>query len=285
MGYSDHRDGLLFQPIMMPRDATSEHQFRKKPWRRVCGVSRSMKQVDVKAPIVQTLKSVPCFRNKARGRHNKFKYRFSKRRVPCAPRNTTSFIMRANKFGIKAPFYTPLCPTTVGTPTISPAPWPKETLGDGQVASDLGVNAYGSMNGCIRLKADAEDFDVEGERDLGSTSCNESDTDQCSFQPASSVQQVEERIDHCLQRFELLSSSNNTNHFARTNFSNQSLVAKVEDQENHINYLEEVNMSLHQQLWAIQQELTELRRRLANDRTGSEIVVTDESLGDGSCAA
>ncbi|OAE19560.1 hypothetical protein AXG93_960s1150 [Marchantia polymorpha subsp. ruderalis] len=223
-------------------------------------------------------------RSKARGRYNNSKHRFSKRRMPCAPRNTTSFIMRANKFGIKAPIYTPVCPTTAGTPTVSSVPWQKEILGDGQVASDLGVNAYGSMNGCIRLKADADDMDFEGDRDLGSVSCNESDTDQCSFQPASSVQQVEERIDHCLQRFELL-SSNNSSLPSRTNASTQSLVAKVEEQENHIHYLEEVNMSLHQQLWATLEELTELRKRLTNDRTGSGAAVTDESLGDGSCAA
>ncbi|BFI43246.1 hypothetical protein MPTK2_8g16540 [Marchantia polymorpha subsp. ruderalis] len=284
MGYTDHRDCTLFQPIRMPRDASSEHQIRKKPWRRASGVSRSTKQVDVKAPIAQNLKPLSSFRSKARGRYNNSKHRFSKRRMPCAPRNTTSFIMRANKFGIKAPIYTPVCPTTAGTPTVSSVPWQKEILGDGQVASDLGVNAYGSMNGCIRLKADADDMDFEGDRDLGSVSCNESDTDQCSFQPASSVQQVEERIDHCLQRFELL-SSNNSSLPSRTNASTQSLVAKVEEQENHIHYLEEVNMSLHQQLWATLEELTELRKRLTNDRTGSGAAVTDESLGDGSCAA
>ncbi|KAL3677924.1 hypothetical protein R1sor_020880 [Riccia sorocarpa] len=290
MGYSDHRDIRLMQP-MPPREAArSIQQFRRKPWRRVYGVSMPMKETDLKSPV-QTLKTLPCCRNKARGgRYHKFKTRFPKRRMPCAPRNTTSFIMRANKFGIKAPFCTPLCPTALGTPVISPAPWPKELLGDGQVASDLGVNAYGSMNGCIRLKADAmEDFEVDGERDNGALSCNESVTDQCSYQPASSVQQVEERIDHCLQRFELLSnnsSNSNSNSSSRANFSRQSLYAKMEDQENHINYLEEVNLSLHQQIWAIRQELTELRRRLENQgRSGSEIVVTDESLGDGSSSS
>ncbi|KAL2641494.1 hypothetical protein R1flu_009081 [Riccia fluitans] len=177
MGYSDYRDTTRrLQPPVPPHEAIQ--QFRRKPWQEAYGVSIPTKQSDFKVKPVQTfLKTLPSCRNKARGgRYHKFKNRFPKRRMPCAPRNTTSFIMRANKFGIKAPFCTPFCPTAMGTPVISPAPWPKELLGDGQVASDLGVNAYGSMNGCIRLRADAMelDVDVDGEGNAGAVSLQQS---------------------------------------------------------------------------------------------------------------
>lgn len=175
--------------------------------------------------------------------------------------------MRAGKLGINAPLLSPATPA-LATPVISPSPWPSESLGDGQVANELGVNAYGSMNGRIRVRADESDV----ERDSGSLSCGESDTDHCGRPPADSVQQVEERIDHGLQRFEMLFT---TNDLPQTGV--------VTDQEMHIQHLEEENLCLQQRVWAMSQELSHLRRRLGND--GGPQAASDESLGNGSCAA
>lgn len=185
-------------------------------------------------------------------------------RVPCAPYNTSSYLMRAGKLGINAPLLSPATPA-LDTPVVSPAPWPCESLGDCKVANELGVNAYGSMNGRIRLRSDDMEHD--------SSSCGESDTEHCGRRrPADSVQQVEERIDHGLQRFEMLYNPN----------SPPRRHAAVADQETHIQHLEEENLSLQQRLWAMSQELSHLRRRLGDD--GESGVVSDESLGNGSCA-
>lgn len=187
-------------------------------------------------------------------------------RVPCAPYNTSSYLMRAGKLGINAPLLSPATPA-LDTPVVSPTPWPSESLGDCKVANELGVNAYGSMNGRIRLRSD----DIE--RDSGSSSCGESDNEHCGGRrPADSVQQVEERIDHGLQRFEMLYNPDSP--------LRQHAVAA--DQETHIQHLEEENLSLQQRLWAMSQELSHLRRRLGHD--GEFGVVSDESLGNGSCA-
>lgn len=186
-------------------------------------------------------------------------------RVPCAPYNTSSYLMRAGKLGVNAPLLSPATPA-LGTPVVSPSPWPSESLGDCEVAKELGVNAYGSMNGRIRLRSDDMD------RDSGSSSCGESDTEHCDRHPADSVQQVEERIDHGLQRFEILYNAD----------SPLRQHGVVSDEETHIQHLEEENLSLQQRLWAMSQELSHLRRRLGHD--GEFGVVSDESLGNGSCA-
>jgi hypothetical protein len=186
-------------------------------------------------------------------------------RVPCAPYNTSSYLMRAGKLGVNAPLLSPATPA-LETPVVSPSPWPSESLGDCEVAKELGVNAYGSMNGRIRLRSDDMD------RDSGSSSCGESDTEHCDRHPADSVQQVEERIDHGLQRFEILYNAD----------SPLRQHGVVSDEETHIQHLEEENLSLQQRLWAMSQELSHLRRRLGHD--GEFGVVSDESLGNGSCA-
>jgi hypothetical protein len=186
-------------------------------------------------------------------------------RVPCAPYNTSSYLMRAGKLGVNAPLLSPATPA-LETPVVSPSPWPSESLGDCEVAKELGVNAYGSMNGRIRLRSDDMD------RDSGSSSCGESDTEHCDQHPADSVQQVEERINHGLQRFEILYNAE----------SPLRPHGVVSDEETHIQHLEEENLSLQQRLWAMSQELSHLRRRLGHD--GEFGVVSDESLGNGSCA-
>jgi hypothetical protein len=173
--------------------------------------------------------------------------------------------MRAGKLGINAPLLSPATPV-LETPVISPMLWPSESLGDCQVANELGVNAYGSMNGRIRLRSD------DMERDSGSSSCGESEAEHCGRLPADSVQQVEERIDHGLQRFEMLYNADSP-------LRHQGVAT---DQETHIQHLEEENLSLQQRLWAMSQELSHLRRRLGHD--GEFGVGSDESLGNGSCA-
>ncbi|KAJ7529877.1 hypothetical protein O6H91_15G070100 [Diphasiastrum complanatum] len=192
--------------------------------------------------------------------------------VPCAPRNTTSFIMRANKMGITAPVVSPATPL-LQTPVVSPVSWPQESLGDGQVKNDFKVDAYGSMKGCIRLR------DMGGSDEcttpISATSqMGESDAEYHLKKPARSLQQLEERLDQGLQRFEML---------YQLKAPDQVMYTRMEDQETHIAYLEEENWLLQQRLLQTQQELEELRRRL-NPGTLSDVCF-NESTGDGSCAS
>ncbi|CAM6052187.1 unnamed protein product [Sphagnum compactum] len=210
-------------------------------------------------------------------------------RAPCAPYNTSSYLMRAGKLGINAPLLSPTTPA-LEMPVISPAPWPQESLGDGMVANELGVNAYGSMNGRIRLRA--ADEGGAAERDSGGfSSCGESDTDHCERPPADSVQQVEERIEHGLQRFEILMAELPLEHQHHHHQQQQQHhhVPIIHDQETHIAQLEEENLCLQQRLWAMSQELLLLRRRLANQAAAGggvpHEIASDDSLGNGSCAA
>ncbi|KAJ7553655.1 hypothetical protein O6H91_06G107500 [Diphasiastrum complanatum] len=192
--------------------------------------------------------------------------------VPCAPRNTTSFIMRSSKMGITAPLMSPATPL-LQTPMVSPVSWPQESLGDGQAKNDFKVDAYGSMKGCIRLRDMAESDDCT-ELISGTSQNGESDGEHHLKKPASSLQQLEERLDHGLQRFELLYN---------LRAPDRVLSTRMEDQETHIAYLEEENLLLQQRLLQTQQELEKLRRRLSPPALSD--FCCDESIGDGSCAS
>ncbi|KAB5565178.1 hypothetical protein DKX38_005232 [Salix brachista] len=78
------------------------------------------------------------------------KKKFNNRFAPYAPRNTTSFIIRAKKSGGIASMVSP-CPVTpavLPTPIFSPS---REVLGD-MAKEEWGVDGYGSMKGLIRFE-------------------------------------------------------------------------------------------------------------------------------------
>lgn len=188
-----------------------------------------------------------------------------KLRAPRAPRNTSSFIMRSKRPGGLASLFSPATPAILPTPALSPAPRYTEGLVD-EVNKAWGVDGYGSMNGFIRLRSVEE-----GERDDScGTGDSESELEQDTC--AESVQQLEQRIDHGLSRFEIVypSSSAVTDNL-------QSTEVCMEELENRIAQLEDENLSLKENLYLLQQELAEERRRVRMQDTGD--YGSDENTG------
>ena len=195
--------------------------------------------------------------------------------LPRAPRNTSSFIMRAKRPGGLASLVSPVTPAILPTPVLSPAPRYREGLVD-QVNKEWGVDGYGSMNGLIRLRED-------GDRDDCGTGESESEFEQDSH--AESVQQLEERIDHGLSRFEIVYPSPT----AVYNDNKQPMEVRMEELENVVAQLEDENLSLKENLFLMQQELNEARRRLQAQEGGdygsdeNAETVEEKSTGDVSC--
>ncbi|CAM6096534.1 unnamed protein product [Calypogeia fissa] len=188
-----------------------------------------------------------------------------KLRAPRAPRNTSSFIMRAKRPGGLASLVSPATPAILPTPVMSPAPRYREGLVD-EVNKEWGVDGYGSMNGLIRLRSVEE-----GERDdFGGTGESESELEQDTH--AESVQQLEQRIDHGLSRFEIVYPSPSA-----ANDNKQSTDVRMEELENHIAQLEDENLSLKENIYLLQQELAEARRQLLVQDAGD--YGSDENAG------
>ncbi|KAI3926937.1 hypothetical protein MKX01_032852 [Papaver californicum] len=219
-------------------------------------------------------------------KHNRF--------APFAPRNTTSFLIRAKKSGGIASLVSP-CPVTpavLPTPIFSPS---REVLVD-MAKEEWGVDGYGSMKGLIRLRSssspgrggvDDDDEDVEG----GGSS--ESDVEEHV--------EVERRLDHDLSRFEMIYPNSRSN--SELHHSNL-LENRVDDQDTHIAQLEEENLTLKERLFLMESELADLRTRLqflenggnraavgaqqdennndeASDNEGIGDVSSEKSVGDG----
>ncbi|KAE9589301.1 hypothetical protein Lalb_Chr21g0307561 [Lupinus albus] len=160
------------------------------------------------------------------------KKKFNSRFAPYAPRNTTSFIIRAKKSGGIASLVSP-CPVTpavLPTPILSPS---REVLGD-MAKEEWGVDGYGSMKGLIRLRSpgqEADGHDDEEEEDGGGG------------------------LDHDLSRFEMIYPNYGGDY-------NNGLENRVDDQDSHIAQLEEENLTLKERLFLMERELGDLRRRL-----------------------
>ncbi|KAJ0084887.1 hypothetical protein Patl1_29905 [Pistacia atlantica] len=199
--------------------------------------------------------------------------------APYAPRNTTSFIIRAKKSGGIASLVSP-CPVTpavLPTPIFSPS---REVLGD-MAKEEWGVDGYGSMKGLIRLRSGNE---LENEHD-------EEDDDDANGSSESDVEEhveVERRLDHDLSRFEMI-YPNYSGNSAGGDYNNV-LENRVDDQDSHIAQLEEENLTLKERLFLMEREMTDMRRRLlflerqnCNHRSGvggedvNEEVVENES--------
>ncbi|OUZ99564.1 hypothetical protein BVC80_4067g1 [Macleaya cordata] len=218
-------------------------------------------------------------RLKARRFYPKKKYN---RFAPFAPRNTTSFIIRAKKSGGIASLVSP-CPVTpaiLPTPIFSPS---REVLVD-MAKEEWGVDGYGSMKGLIRLRSPGHEVRDDEEEDEGGSS--ESDVEEHV--------EVERRLDHDLSRFEMIYPNCNEQH-------SNMLENRVDDQDAHIAQLEEENLTLKERLFLMERELADLRMRLqfleaggnrggggqdenndeASDNEGIGDVCSEKSVGDG----
>uniref|UniRef100_A0A1D1Z168 Early endosome antigen 1 n=1 Tax=Anthurium amnicola TaxID=1678845 RepID=A0A1D1Z168_9ARAE len=173
-------------------------------------------------------------------------FRFYPRRKPArfapfAPRNTTSFIIRAKKAGGIASLVSP-CPVTpaiLPTPRFSPS---REHLVD-MAKEEWGVDGYGSMTGLIRLRPPTAKEDDDGD-DMGEGS-SESEVEEHA--------EVERRLDHDLSRFEMVYPSTGEEH---------ALESRVDEQDAHIARLQEEILTLREKLLLMEREMGDVRRRL-----------------------
>ncbi|MQL86554.1 hypothetical protein Taro_019099 [Colocasia esculenta] len=190
--------------------------------------------------------------NRARARRFYPKKKFA-RFAPFAPRNTTSFIIRAKKSGGIAPLVSP-CPVTpaiLPTPKFSPS---REGLVD-MAKEEWGVDGYGSMKGLIRLRSptghEARGEEEDDAADEGGSS--ESDVEEHV--------EVERRLDHDLSRFEMVYPAAGEEHGPAAAAA-YLLENRVDDQDAHIAQLEEENLTLKERLFLMETEMGDLRRRL-----------------------
>ncbi|KAH0997970.1 hypothetical protein GBA52_021834 [Prunus armeniaca] len=191
------------------------------------------------------------------------KKKFNNRFAPYAPRNTTSFIIRAKKSGGIASLVSP-CPVTpavLPTPIFSPS---REVLGD-MAKEEWGVDGYGSMKGLIRLRSPGNDDDEEE----GGGGSSESDVEEHV--------EVERRLDHDLSRFEMIYPN-----YSGVEYNNV-LENRVDDQDTHIAQLEEENLTLKERLFLMERELGDLRRRMQFlERRHHVMEVNEEVVENGS---
>ncbi|XP_030503593.2 uncharacterized protein LOC115718916 [Cannabis sativa] len=190
-----------------------------------------------KPPTLHELQS----QNRLKARKFYPKKKFNNRFAPYAPRNTTSFIIRAKKSGGIASLVSP-CPVTpavLPTPIFSPS---REILGD-MAKEEWGVDGYGSMKGLIRLRSPGNDNEDEDDDEEG-----ESDVEEHV--------EVERRLDHDLSRFEMIYPN-----YSGMDYNNV-LENRVDDQDTHIAQLEEENLTLKERLFLMERELSDFRRRL-----------------------
>ena len=197
------------------------------------------------------------------------KKKFNNRFAPYAPRNTTSFIIRAKKSGGIASLVSP-CPVTpavLPTPILSPS---REVLGD-MAKEEWGVDGYGSMKGLIRLRSPGHEADVHDDEDEedGGGGSSESDVEEHV--------EVERRLDHDLSRFEMIYPNYGGEY-------NNVLENRVDDQDSHIAQLEEENLTLKERLFLMERELGDLRRRLLFLERQNQVVedVNEEVVENGS---
>ncbi|KAM7502790.1 hypothetical protein LguiB_001694 [Lonicera macranthoides] len=180
------------------------------------------------------------------------KKKSNNRFAPHAPRNTTSFIIRAKKSGGVASLVSP-CPVTpavLPTPIFSPS---REVLVD-TAKEEWGVDGYGSMKGLIRLRSPGND---DEEEDEGGSS--ESDVEEHL--------EVERRLDHDLSRFEMIYPN-----YGGSEYNNNVMENRVDDQDTHIAQVEEENMFLKHRLFLMERELADLRRRLMRLERQNQVV-------------
>ncbi|URE44958.1 nudix hydrolase 23 [Musa troglodytarum] len=196
------------------------------------------------------------YQNRVKARRFYPKKKFA-RFAPFAPRNTTSFIIRAKKSGGIAPLVSPyaVTPAVLPTPKLSPT---REDLAD-MVKEEWGVDGYGSMKGLIRLRSPS----CHDTRPSAAAGGEEDDEDE-EGSGESDVEEhleVERRLDHDVSRFEMVYPGEE-DHDLETDSGSDLLVSRVDDQDAHIAQLEEENLTLKERLFLMETEMAELRRRL-----------------------
>ncbi|TVU27579.1 hypothetical protein EJB05_19070, partial [Eragrostis curvula] len=177
---------------------------------------------------------------------NRTKHHFFPKNKAAAPRNTTSYIIRAKRAGGIASLVSP-CPVTpavLPTPRLSPS---REGLAD-MAQAQWGVDGYGSMKGLIRLRSSPQPANPA------------SDDDEDGNSSGSDVEEhveVERRLDHDLSRFEMV--------YPAAGEDAGGYVFEEEDdydQDAHVARLEEENLTLKERLFLMEQEVGDMRRRL-----------------------
>lgn len=247
-------------------DARKDGRIRKEKPATVTGVGVG----GSKPPTVNELQYMN--RLKARrfypNKNNNNKKMKNDRFAPYAPRNTTSFIIRAKKSGGIAAFVspTPVTPAVLPTPNFSPS---REVLGD-MAKEEWGVDGYGSMKGLIRLRSspgnegDGHEEEEEEEEEGGGGS-SESDVEEHV--------EVERRLDHDLSRFEMVCPNYGVDY-------NNVLESRVEDQDTHMGQLEEENLILKERVFLMERELGDLRRRLVCLERQNQVGEINEGVVD-----
>ncbi|KAI3449896.1 hypothetical protein Pfo_006561 [Paulownia fortunei] len=187
------------------------------------------------------------------------------RSAPFAPRNTTSFIIRAKKSGGIASLVSPspMTPAVLPTPIFSPS---REVLVD-MAKEEWGVDGYGSMKGLIRLRSPGHEMEAHEDEEEDEGGSSESDVEEHV--------EVERRLDHDLSRFEMIYNPNSVS-VGGVEYHNV-LENRVDDQDTHIAQLEEENLILKERLFLMERELGDLRRRMQflerREHRGEEINV------------
>ncbi|XP_047049230.1 uncharacterized protein LOC124654256 [Lolium rigidum] len=165
-----------------------------------------------------------------------------------APRNTSSFIIRAKRLGGIAPLVSPgpVTPAVLPTPVISPA-HDERLLSDVLAQQQWGVDGYGSMKGLIRL------------RPATHAASSSDDGDSSGGSDVEEHVEVERRLDHDLSRFEMV-------------YPQPGAVVQDDDEmydrgqdddvDVHVARLEEENLTLKERLFLVEREVGDMRRRL-----------------------
>lgn len=193
-----------------------------------------------------------------------------KKGVPCAPRNTSSYIMYSKRLGAAMPGVSPALNSVLITPALASAPASREAVGDEEV-KEWGVNGYGSMTGLIRLRTCDDSM---GDGSVSNSICDDKPTNSANCMQ--SLQQVEQRLDQDLGRFEMTFPSNSVQ-----DESKQLMQIRLEEQESLIAHLEDENLTLRERLYLIEQELRDLQQRSSCQKTGVE-AADDASSHDSS---
>lgn len=161
--------------------------------------------------------------------------------APDAPRNTTSYIIRAKNSGGIAPcINTPPTPSAPASVALINSPYKEDVVE--QANQEWGVDSYGSMKGLLKVRhINQQNNDLEPKLEKY-------------------VQVFEKKLEQSLDldirsRFEMVYPSNNE-------IGPQSLEIRLTDQDNQIAYLEESNTSLKERMFYMEQELHNLKRRM-----------------------
>lgn len=256
-----------------PRILRGRFASQKRQWKTPSRYTKRSKVQQQGSDVQFVINSYEPPRLSDLQRQNRIRSRkhFPKRRksVPRAPFNNSSFLMRVRQSGGLGSSTSPATPAFLRTPVFQSPMLPQYRGGLVEEVKDLGVDGYGSMAGLIHLRS----FNDETPSACGVA--NEVSSMADDVQGPQSVQQVEERLDHGVSRFELTYPSGNA---MKSNV--QLMEVRLAEQESHIAYLEDENLTLKERLFLVQQEATELRQRLQGGSCDAVVDDHDDAFSD-----